>query len=219
MAFRLPRDARLVRFPSSDGLGLEGRLTPGDRHRAVVLCHPHPRYGGSMLTPVILRVEQVFREAGHTTLAFNFRGVGGSEGVSGDGAAEVADVQGALAFLADTLGGSPSVQAVAGYSFGSVVGGRAAAGEPRVSFYLGIAPPLALDHFRFLEAVPGRIALIGGRHDEFGDPVQLEALAAGLPRAPWVRVLDTDHFFTGTMEELTEACRDAIAWAEGATDA
>ena len=83
----LPASSRrqLVRFPSADGLSLEGRLTPGARDRGVVLCHPHPLYGGSMLTPVILTVETAFREAGFTTLAFNFRGVGASEGTHGEG--------------------------------------------------------------------------------------------------------------------------------------
>jgi len=219
MGFRLSRDSRLVRFPSADGLALEGRLTPGDPGRAVVLCHPHPRYGGSMLTPVILQVEQAFREAGYTTLAFNFRGVGGSEGGFGGGQAEVADVQGALAFLAETPGGPPAARAVAGYSFGSAVGARAAALEPGVTFYLGIAPPLALEAFDVLPAVTARIALIGGRRDEFGDLPKLEALAVRLPRAPWLRLLDTDHFFTGAMAALAEACQDAIAWAEGAPGA
>src|SRR5262249_29285568 len=50
MAFRLPRGAQLLRFPSTDGLSLEGRLTAGAGDRGVVLCHPHPLYGGSMLT-------------------------------------------------------------------------------------------------------------------------------------------------------------------------
>src|SRR5215468_6879900 len=86
-AFRLPRGAQLVRFHSADGLSLEGRLTAGDRDCGVVLCHPHPLYGGSMLTPVILTVEAAFHEAGFTTLAFNFRGVGGSEGAHGEGRA------------------------------------------------------------------------------------------------------------------------------------
>lgn len=219
MPFRLSRNARLVGFSSSDGLKLEGRLTPGDQNRCVVLCHPHPRYGGSMLTPVIMQVEQVFHEAGYTTLAFNFRGVGGSEGMSGDGRAEIADVRGALDFLADTLGSQPAWQAVAGYSFGSVVGGRVAAEEPRVSFYLGVAPPLSLEDFSFLRGASGRIALIGGSRDEFGNPLKLNALAAALPRPPWVRVLDTDHFFADALETLAEACRDAIAWAEGGADA
>jgi alpha/beta superfamily hydrolase len=37
-----------------------------------VLCHPHPLYGGSMLTPVILTVEAAFHVAGFTTLAFTY---------------------------------------------------------------------------------------------------------------------------------------------------
>jgi alpha/beta superfamily hydrolase len=134
MAFRLPRGARLVRFPSADGLQLEGRLTAGSRDQGVVLCHPHPLYGGSMLTPVILTVETVFRTAGFTTLAFNFRGVGASQGTHGEGRTEVADVAG-------------------------------------------------------------------------------ETLAASLPERPWLRVLDTDHFFAGSLDDLAVACGTAIAWA------
>lgn len=219
MPFRLSRNARLVTFASFDGLKLEGRLTPGDPDRAVVLCHPHPRYGGSMLTPVIMQVEQVFQEAGYTTLAFNFRGVGGSDGVYGEGRAEVNDVRGALDFLAETLSVEPREQVVAGYSFGSVVGGRFAAAEPRVKFYLGIAPPLALEDFSFLQAASCRIGLVGGNRDEFGDPLKLKALTAELPRPAWVRLLDTDHFFAGALEALAEACRDAIVWAQGKAEA
>ena len=95
MAFRLPRDARVVRFPSGDGLQLEGRLTAGSRRHGVVLCPPHPLYGGSMLTSVILTVEAAFRAAGFTTLAFNFRGISASEGTHGEGRTEVRDVAGA----------------------------------------------------------------------------------------------------------------------------
>ncbi len=219
MPFRLPRDARLVRFPTADGLALEGRLRPAARERAVVLCHPHPLYGGSMLTPVILTAEQAFQEAGYTTLAFNFRGVGGSEGSHGEGRAETADVAGALDHLADTLGGPPPTLAIAGYSFGCAVGGRVAAADPRVTWFLGIAPPLDRDDFAFLREVPGPVALIAGRHDPYCDPARLEALAASLPRRPWLRLLDTDHFFAGALDALAAGCREAIAWAErGAGD-
>jgi len=213
MAFRLPRDARLVRFPSADGLQLEGRLAAGSRDRGVVLCHPHPLYGGSMLTPVILTVEAAFHAAGFTTLGFNFRGVGGSEGTHGEGRAEIADVAGALAHLRAALEGPPGVIAVAGYSFGSLVGGRAAAADPGVGFYLGIAPVLARYDYGFLAGLRGRIALIAGARDEFSDPAQLEALAARLAGPPWLRVLDADHFFTDALDDLAAACATAIAWA------
>jgi uncharacterized protein len=172
-----------------------------------------------MLTPVIMTVEQTFMEAGYTTLAFNFRGVGGSQGVSGEGRAEVADVVGALAFLAGTLGGAPPLQAVAGYSFGSVVGGRVAATDSRVRLYVGIAPPMNLDEFAFLRSATCRIALIAASHDEFCDRGRLEAFCASLPRTARLRVVETDHFFTGKLEELAEACRDVIAWAGGAEKA
>jgi len=217
MRIRLSRNARLVRFPASDGVQLEGRLTPAERDRAVVLCHPHPLYGGSMLTPVIMTAEQAFQDAGYTTLAFNFRGVGGSEGSHDEGRAEVADVAGAIGFLQDALGGVPSTQVVAGYSFGSMVGGRAAATDPRVSGYLAIAPPLNRDDFAFLHTASCRIAVIAGSRDDFCDPDRLERLITALPAPPWVRLLDTDHFFQGTLEDLAAACRDAVRWLHGET--
>lgn len=210
MPFRLPRDARLIRFPSTDGLQLEGRLTVADPSRGVVLCHPHPLYGGSMLTPVIMTAEQAFQEAGWTTLAFNFRGVGGSEGAHGEGKTEVADVEGALASLGETLGGDAPTQAVAGYSFGSRVGGQVAASDPRVGFYLGIAPPVNLHDFGFLRQARCRIALIAGTRDQFCDRAKLEALVASLPAKPWLRWLDTDHFFTNALDALAAACRVAL---------
>ncbi len=213
MPIRLSRDARLIRFSSSDGLQLEGRLTLGESGRAIVLCHPHPLYGGSMLTPVILTVEQTFREAGYTTLAFNFRGVGGSEGEHGEGRAEVADVTGALEFLANTLEALPPMLVVAGYSFGSVVGGRVAATDPRVYLYLGIAPPVNLHDFGFLQSARCRIALIAGSRDELCEPHRLERFVISLPGEFWMRILDTDHFFEGALEGLAEACREIITWA------
>jgi alpha/beta superfamily hydrolase len=212
MPIRLSRDAELIHFPSSDGLRLEGRLTRGMAERAVVLCHPHPLYGGSMLTPVIMRAEQAFQEAGYTTLAFNFRGVGGSEGTHGEGRAEVADVIGALGHFEEALGARPKLLSVAGYSFGSYVGAMAAAADQRVGFYLGIAPPLNRYDFGFLRQAICRVALIGGTHDEFCEAARFEALYLSLPATPWTRILDTDHFFSDARDDLTQACRDAIAW-------
>jgi len=229
MAFRLPLGARLVRFPSTDGFSLEGRLTPADPGRGlapaavrgVVLCHPHPLHGGSMLTPVILTAEQAFREAGYTTLLFNFRGVGASEGAHGEGRAEVADVAGALAFVREALGGAaapvsvPVSIAVAGYSFGSHVGARAAAADPGVGFYLGIAPATGHYDYGMLTGFRGRIALIGGTRDQYGSREAFLALAARLPGPSWHRLLEADHFFSDAMPELAAACGDAVAWAAG----
>ena len=214
MPIRLSRNAELVQFPSSDGLRLEGRLTRGASERAVVLCHPHPLYGGSMLTPVIMTAEQAFQEAGYTTLAFNFRGVGESEGAHGEGRAEVADVTGGLSFLEESLGGRPRLLAIAGYSFGSFVGGQAAVADDRVTFFLGVAPPLSRYDFGFLRQAICRMALIGGRRDDLCEPARPEALYLSLPATPWTRLLDADHLFTDALDDLAQACHDAVAWAD-----
>ena len=213
MPIRLSRSSSLVRFPSSDGLSLEGRLTKTVTDRAAVLCHPHPLYGGSMLTPVIMTVEQAFQEAGLTTLAFNFRGVGGSEGTHGEGLAELADVTGALTYLEEALGSRPRRFAVAGYSFGSFVGAMAAAAARRVGFYLGVAPPLNHYDFGFLRQAVCPMALIGATRDEHCDASRFEALYLSLPATPWVRRLDTTHDFADALDALAQACRDAIGWA------
>jgi alpha/beta superfamily hydrolase len=214
--YRLARDAHLVRFPAADGVSLEGRLRVAARHRAVVLCHPHPLYGGSMLAPVVLTAEQAFQAAGYTTLAFNFRGTGGSAGTHDEGRAETGDVAGALALLAETLGGPVATQAVAGYSFGSWVGGRVAAADPRVTWYLGIAPTCDLHDLGFLRSARCRVALIGARRDQYCAAGRLEALAASLTPPAWLRLVDADHFFGGALDDCASACAAAIAASEPA---
>jgi uncharacterized protein len=217
MPIRLSTHSRLIHFPSTDGLQLEGRYTPGASDRAVVLCHPHPLHQGSMLTPVIMTAEQAFQEAGWTTLAFNFRGVGGSEGRHGQGRDEVADVEGGLTYLAEQLGDSIGLQAICGFSFGSYVGGVVAARDSRVQAYLGIAPVLNHYDYSFLKTAACRIALIVPAQDEFSDPKKLDALTAALPHPPWLRILDTDHLFRTAWQVLPLACQDAVAWLASAT--
>jgi alpha/beta superfamily hydrolase len=214
MPIRLSPHAKLVHFPAADGVRLEGRLVLRDPDRAVVLCHPHPLHGGSMLTPVIMTAEQAFQEARWTTLAFNFRGVGGSRGSHGEGRDEVKDVEGGLALVANQLGAAPRLQVIAGFSFGAFVGGKVASADARVAAYLGIAPTLNLYDFSFLRTARCRLALIIPARDEFSDRQKLDALVASLPTPPWLRILDADHLFRTAWRELPQACRDAVAWLE-----
>ncbi|MQL51043.1 hypothetical protein GFC01_01910 [Desulfofundulus thermobenzoicus] len=67
-----------IDLPGS-GLVLEAFLdlpaVPGP-FPGVVLCHPHPLYGGNMNNNVILAVSQALTSNGIASLRFNFRGVG-----------------------------------------------------------------------------------------------------------------------------------------------
>ncbi|HBE45275.1 MAG TPA: hypothetical protein DDW17_07480, partial [Deltaproteobacteria bacterium] len=67
---------------------LEGILHENNRNAGVVICHPHSLYGGSMFNNVVDALEQGFSAKGFTTLKFNFRGVGKSEGVYDEGKGE-----------------------------------------------------------------------------------------------------------------------------------
>ena len=84
---------------------LEGVLREGAGKGAVVICHPHPLYGGSMWNNVVDALETGFFQAGFTTLKFNFRGVGGSTGRYDEGVGEMRDVAAACLFLKEQAGG------------------------------------------------------------------------------------------------------------------
>ena len=75
---------------------------PGGATTGIVVCHPHPLYGGDMENPVVVRAVEVASDLGLATLRFNFRGVGRSTGEHGGGRAEQDDVLAAL----DDLPGS-----------------------------------------------------------------------------------------------------------------
>ena len=58
------------------------------------------------------------------------------------------------------------------------------------------------------------IALIGAKRDEFCDMAELQSLYLRLPATPWLRLVDTDHFFTESLPDLATACREAIRWID-----
>src|SRR6266480_5922293 len=92
----------------SQQLTLEARLAvPASPGGGIVICHPHPLYGGDMDNPVVVRVQEVCAELGLATLRFNFRGVGGSSGTHGGGLGEQDDTRAALDVLARATGTIP----------------------------------------------------------------------------------------------------------------
>ena len=53
-----------------------------DARGMALICHPNPVQGGTMLNKVVSTLQRTARDAGLTTLRFNYRGVGASEGLS-----------------------------------------------------------------------------------------------------------------------------------------
>ena len=130
----------------SDRLTLEGLFIAPDgpgRFPGVVLCHPHPLYGGDMRNAVIEHLSSALAACGIATLAFNFRGVGGSEGTHDRGVGEVADALAAVDYLAQGSQIDRSVLGIAGYSFGAGIALDAIEANSDLMAVATVACPLA----------------------------------------------------------------------------
>ncbi|MEW6440697.1 MAG: alpha/beta fold hydrolase [bacterium] len=202
-----------VTFSSAAGsVRLEGSLgrdTGIAAASGIVLCHPHPLYGGSMDNNVVSALFRAFTRAGYVTLAFNFRGVGGSEGRYEDGEGEAGDVEGAIRFLEGLPWVRPESLGLWGYSFGAWVGLRAAARGDRVRCLGAVAPPTGLYSFEFLAGCKHPFYAISGNEDPFCPAASRDALLPLLEAVKEWRILQgVDHFFWGREEEMARfACQ------------
>jgi alpha/beta superfamily hydrolase len=183
-----------------------------DATRAVLLCHPHPLYGGTMHSAVIVAIAKVLaeRDPRVATLRFNYRGVGASGGSYGQGRGEAEDTRAALRALRER---TPLAKlTVCGYSFGTWVGLRAAAIEGGVERVALVAPAVRL--FEFVRedaaALAGRIAIYVGDRDEYCDVAEAQDLAAALGAS--LQVFEkSDHFFLASRRKLAEAVVPFVA--------
>ncbi len=187
---------------------------------AAVVCHPHPRFGGTMHTHAAHRLAKAVRSAGGTALRFNFRGVGRSAGAYDGGRGEAADARAALAWLA---GERPAVPLLAcGFSFGAWIALVAGGDDAGVRGLLlaGLALRSAdLDVVRDaaqVTRVEKPIAIVQAAHDEFGTPDEVRLALAG-SRGPRLvtEVPRATHLFTEDLAALQREAEAALAWILG----
>jgi alpha/beta superfamily hydrolase len=172
------------------------RQPQGDPLGAVVFCHPHPVYGGTMDNTVIYQTSKAAAETGFAALRFNFRGVGQSTGQYDQGLGEQEDAAAAVRWLGEKYPSLPL--GLAGYSFGAWVGLRVGCSEPLVRALIGLAVPLDLYDFEFLIANSKPARYIVGTEDEFCSLENLDRWERRLPVSSSLhRIEGADHFFTG----------------------
>jgi alpha/beta superfamily hydrolase len=209
-----------VIFATPDGHRLEGRLVvPEQALGGAVLCHAHPVYGGSMSNAPIPAMQRALEATGWASLRFNFRGVRLSEGIYGGGVAEVKDAIAALEHMAGVVPGKPL--AVAGWSFGSLVGLHAAVADKRVSSYVAVAPPVSTGPRMDLPTNPpperlaawrARVLAVCGTQDQFCKPKDLERWAREVSPTAEMKIIEgADHYFYGALEQLGEMVASFIA--------
>jgi uncharacterized protein len=183
---------------------LETILNSGraDAAYAALVCHPHPKGGGTMHNKVVYHAMKAFSSVGLPVVRFNFRGTGLSEGKHDDGRGERDDVLAVLDWMELNLK-LPIL--LAGFSFGSNVGLRACCGDARVKGLIGLGVPVHAEgrdySYGFLRQCSGPKLFISGDHDQFAPREMVEEVlgqAAEPKEIHWVA--GADHFFQGTAE-------------------
>ena len=198
-----------VRF-ACGALELEGWLESVAGPDAVIITHPHPLYGGEMHNPVAVTLAAVYRQLGYTTLRFNFRGVGASEGAYDDGRGESDDVRAAAAYLA---GLGKTVTDLAGYSFGAWVNLRLNPPIATVRRQLLVAPPAAFIEFGVIAEPPPELLVITGDGDRIAPPALLREQAPHWhPHTRLFTLPDADHFYSGALERLATLAATTLAF-------
>jgi alpha/beta superfamily hydrolase len=192
----------------SDSFEIEGRLAEGDQQKGVVITHPHPLYGGDMHNNVVAAVSRTYQKIGATTLRFNFRGVGGSQGNYGDGIGEQEDVAAAAAYLKKR--GSRQID-LAGYSFGAWVNALAVNDGLKVDNMIMVSPPVAFIDFKSISNLSSLKLIVTGSRDDIAPADMVEKLyPTWNPTAKFEVIGGADHFYGGYQDKLEAVLADFL---------
>ena len=217
---------RSVRIDSTGGIVLEGQLDLPDEGAAtptagVVICHPHPQYGGEMTNNVVMAVSSSIVAYGMAALRFNFRGAGRSGGAYDNGIGEQEDALAALQALAtgtvaEELPDEMRV-ALAGYSFGGGVALGAARGAVGLAALALISPAIGDDASQeALSALTMPKLIATGEADNFATVERVRGLAGMLPGATEIYIApQTDHFWWGEEMNLGRRVGEFMASSVG----
>jgi uncharacterized protein len=209
-----------VTFRTEDGVGLEGelRLPEGDVRGTAVVCHPHPRYGGSKDHPILWALRsELAAKRGFAVLLFNFRGVMGSGGTYSGGRAELLDVAAALDRVRAVDPAVPSL--LCGWSFGANVALREAIDDDRVGALALIGLPLDPKDVTLPELPPPAVLkvfrrpviMLAGERDEFCPADMLRAFGKNLPEGKVTVLEGTDHFLWRREKEAAALVGDFVS--------
>ncbi|MBD3612344.1 MAG: hypothetical protein HUJ13_08050 [Hydrogenovibrio crunogenus] len=174
------------------GQNLTANLPSDSPHKWVVLSHPHPQFGGTMDNKVVTTMEKTFQSLGYGTLAYNFRGVGKSEGNYDGGEGEQQDLYDVVCWLRENVGLAELV--LAGFSFGSYITLKQV-DRIQPTAICTVAPPVSMYDFSGIQPIMPWYLIQGGQ-DEVIDAKEVLDWAMQLKKQPdifWRG--EASHFF------------------------
>ncbi len=172
-----------------------------------LILHPHPQYGGTMNNRVVFALFQSFVRQGFSTLRFNFRGVGRSQGSFDRGEGELSDAASAIDWLQACNPNAREVW-IGGFSFGAWIGMQLLMRRPEFDGFVVAAPPANTYDFTFLAPCPSSgLILQGGADEVVAEPAVAklaQKLASQRGLAIDYRVIPgANHFFQDKIEAMT----------------
>ena len=183
------------------------QLEVAEPRGVVLICHPNPVQGGTMLNKVVSTLQRTARDAGYNTLRFNYRGVGQSAGSHDMGAGEVADAEAVAPWVRTSYHELPLV--LMGFSFGGFVAaslaGRLESQGATLQQLFMIAPAVMRlnDDFPLPQVCP--LTVIQPDSDEVVDPQLVYEWSDSLSRPhELLKVAECGHFFHGKLTDLKD---------------
>jgi len=194
-------------FKSGD-LSLEGILylpEGTEPFPCVVVCHPHPLYGGSMDNNVIDAVCNALVQSSIAAFKFNFRGVGRSQGRYEEGKGEGDDSRNAIKYASALKEIDAERIGLCGYSAGAAFSLPACWSEKNVKAIAAISPPLAMFDFSFVAYCDKPLFLISGSYDDFTPSQKFIEFCRDLhDTSEYELIVGADHFWMEYELKLAE---------------
>ncbi|WP_375740091.1 alpha/beta hydrolase [Pseudomonas boanensis] len=172
-----------------------------------LICHPNPVQGGTMLNKVVSTLQRTARDAGYSTLRFNYRGVGTSAGSHDMGTGEVDDAEAAAHWFRARRPDLPLI--LFGFSFGGFVAaslaGRLERQGVEVPQLFMVAPAVMRLNGDHPLPERGKLAVIQPDADEVVSPQAVYDWSASLARPhELLKVAECGHFFHGKLTDLKD---------------
>ncbi len=155
---------------------------------------------------------QAMAQRGFSTLRFNFRGVGRSQGSFDRGEGELSDAAAALDWV---QAAHPEARAcwIAGFSFGAWIGMQLLMRRPEIRGFISVAPPANVYDFTFLAPCPSSGLIVHGSRDSIVPEPSVEKLVQRLRSQKGIKIDyrvidDASHFFNNHIDFLVANMHD-----------
>ncbi len=202
-----------IMVPSTGDVVIQTRMYANSSTDCVVICHPHPQYGGNMHNNVVITARDAAATRGWSTIRFNFRGVGKSTGGFKHGLGEKDDLINVVCYVQNSMPGI-GIHLV-GYSFGAWVALKATGCGVEPRELVLISPPLDFMDFNTLSLPACPCSIIVGDQDEYCSSTSLTkwiyAQSARDIAIKSYQLAGGDHFYTGKEHDLFDGLKNLFA--------